>query len=265
MKSIPAPLFAELKNQTSRIDTGWLIVRTDGERFGFTSSDTEFVYNGDTYSPANGFNGSAIVSKADASVDNMECQVLESDRITAEDLRAGVWANADVNVFWINPDHPEWGSVPLRGGTMGEVVLKNGQFTVQLRSLFQQLQQPFGVQYTLVCQAQLGDARCKVKLAAPVWAPNTVYTLGLLADAGVGSVVAPTVENDFWYVANYTEQAVSYDASALRTPTAPGQGLSSNDDLGPNDNTQTGVGAPPDNLNQFNYVGQPVDVFGIRL
>jgi len=51
----------------------------------------------------------------------------------------------------------------------------------------------------------------------------------------------------------------------VRTPTQPGQGLSANDDLGPNDNTQVAVGAAPDNLGQFDYTGTPVDIFGIKL
>jgi len=90
----------------------------------------------------------------------------------------GVWNNAAIKVFWICPYHPEWGIVPLRGGIFGEIVVKEGQFTVQLRALFEQLQLPFGYQFTLNCGAQLGDPRCKVKLDPPVWQPHTVYPLG---------------------------------------------------------------------------------------
>jgi hypothetical protein len=261
MRNIPAPLFNILKNQSARIDTGWLVVRTDGARFGFTSSDKSFVYDGDTYTPTNGFAGSAIVSKADASVDNMECQVLDSPMITDSDLKGGKWGNAQVKVFWICPDHPEYGIVPLRGGTLGEIVIKSGQWTTQLRSLFQQMQQPFGYFFTLQCGAQLGDARCKVKLDAPTWQPNTDYRLGLLSDAGIGAVVKPTVDNGFWYVAQYT----TTNEEPIRQPSKPGQGLSALDDAGPNDNTQVAVGAPPDTLGQFTYQGEPVDIFGIKL
>ena len=262
MRSVPPLLFAVLKNQSARVDTGWLVVRTDGFRLGFTSSDKEFTYNGDVYSPANGMSSSAIVSKGDASVDNMEMQVLESEQITETDLRGGLWANAEVKVFWICPDHPEYGVVPLRGGTLGEIVIKSGQFTTQLRSLFQQMQQPFGYFYTLQCGAQLGDARCKVKLDAPVWKPNTAYRLGVASDAGIGDIVKPTVDNGYWYYAQYTTEAGEQPKG---TPSQPGQGLSANDDAGPNDDTQVAVGAPPDSLGQFTYRGGNVDIFGIRI
>ena len=261
MRTLNPILFAALKKTDTRMDVGWLIVRTDGGRYGFTSADTEFVYGGDLYTPSNGFNASAIVSKADASVDNMEIQVLEHDTITEGDLLAGVWSNAKVQIFWVVPSHPEWGVVPLRGGLLGQIVVKSGQFTTQLRSLLQQMQQPFGYLFQLVCNAELGDPRCGVQLNAPAWTPTTAYAQGSLDDATLGTVVRPTAGGDFWFVADYGV-ANTY---AVTAPTRPGQGLSGNDDLGPNDSTQTAVGAPPSDLSQFNYQGQSVDVFGIKI
>ena len=261
MRVLNPNMFNALRNTSQRIDVGWLIVRTDGARYGFTSIDTPFSFEGDTYSPTNGFNSSAIVSKADASVDNMEVQVLEHDTITEGDLLAGVWANADVRIFWVVPEHPEWGVVPLRGGKLGQVELKEGMWTTQLRSLLQQLQQPFGYLFQLVCNAELGDPRCGVVLDAPVWQPNHGYSHGSLDDATLGSVVKPSGDSDFWYVANY---GVSTDY-AVTEPTKPGQGLSALDDAGPTDNTQTAVGAAPSDLSNFNYDGDPVDIFGIKL
>ena len=359
MKTISTQLFAELKSQSSRIDVGWLIIRKDNARFAFTSSDIPFTYNGDVYSPTNGFNPSAVVSKSNFSVDNLECQVLENSAITDSDLRSGLWDLAQVNIFWICRYHPEWGVVPLRSGWLGEIVIKEGEWTTQLRSLFEQLQQPFGYFYSLQCMAQLGDARCKVKLSVPTWQPNTSYRNGLLTDAAVGDIVQPTHPNGFWYVAQYTgyngvissaanpppsnvvspapitaaatstpvtagsfvigkgyfivtvgstnfvaigaaqntvgwgfvatgvgsgtgtaslQQAVSqtgvitegvaipgYGGEPIRPVTQPGQGLSGNDDLGPNDMTQVSVGPAWDNLREFVYDGIPIDVFGIVL
>ena len=74
-----------------------------------------------------------------------------NDTITEEDLRSGLWGNASVQVFWICPYHPEWGIAPLRGGRLGEITIKNGQWTAQLRALFQQMQLPYGYTYTLNC------------------------------------------------------------------------------------------------------------------
>ena len=101
MRSVPAPLLQELRKSAA----GWTSVGSSRARmaqvFGFTSSDVPFTLDGVTYTPANGVSGSAMVSKNDASVDNMEVQVLENDLITEEDLRAGKWSNAQIKVFWL--------------------------------------------------------------------------------------------------------------------------------------------------------------------
>jgi hypothetical protein len=261
MRKIPAPLLEEMRRSSCRMDLGWLVTRVDGQVFGFTSSDIPFVLDGVTYSPANGVSGSAVVSKNDASVDNMEVQVLENDLITEKDLRSGKWSNAEIRVFWVCPDHPEWGVIVVRGGKLGETTVKEGTWTTQLRSLAQQMQQPFGMLYQLQCGAELGDDRCGVKLDAPTWQAVHAYNLGLLSDAKIGDVVKPTVDNGFWYVANYTT-ATEQD---VRSPTRPGQGLSALDDAGPWDKTQTAVGPAPNDLSEFQYQGQNVDIFGIKI
>lgn len=266
MKNISVALFNELKSDSAVIDVGWLVIRTDGERFAFTTADISFVYGDDTYSPTNGMNPSAIVAKGNMSVDNMEMQCLESDSITDQDLRSGLWDNAVVQVFWINPNHPEWGILPLRGGRLGQIVTKNNTWNTQLRSLFEQLQQPFGYFFSVQCQAQLGDPRCKVNLDPPTWAANTTYQEGLQTDAGKGSIVKPTSDNGFWYVANYTTYGGSgYGGQDTRAPTVPGQGLSGNDDLGPNDDTQVAVGAAWSDLSEYVYQPNNVDIFGIKI
>lgn len=260
MRQVPNSLFLHLCSRACHIVTGWLVTRQDGNVYGFTTDDDSFTYDGVTYTPAGGFSPSAVVSKADASVDNLEVQVLISDIITDDDLRGGKWSNAYVQIFWINPDNPQWGIIPIRSGNIGEITIKSGQWTGQLRSLLQLTQQPVGVHFTLLCNAQLGDSRCGVNLNAQTWQANHNYPHGINSDATIGTVVKPTVDNDYWYVASYVTVT-----SSPRTPTAPGQGLSANDDLGPEDKTQTAVGPADDSLSYFTYRGGEVDVFGIKI
>ena len=205
-----------------------------GSVLGFTSADFSFVYDGLKYSPANGLSGSASASKQNLSVDNMTATSLIANSITEKDLKGGRYDNASVQVFWICPYHPEWGIVPLKGGRFGEVQIKNASFEVELRALMQFLQQPFGDFFTLECSAHLGDAKCKVALAANTWQPNTMYLSKAGADAGIGSYVQPVMPNGYWYqcvealgaqssVIPSTATAGDYGNSALYlTPTAPG-------------------------------------------
>lgn len=209
MKRLSSNLFDEMRTKSSNIVVGWLVEREDGLKLGFTTADTEFVYEGVTYSPSNPFSASAVQSKNNFSVDNVNTVALMNDQITKGDLLGGKWDNAKVRFFWIRPDKPEWDVCPIRGGRFGTITTKGQTFETELRSVLQTLQQPFGDFYTLECSATLGDAKCKVIMDAPAWAPNTVYVAKIDQEAGIGDVVKPTVPNGFWYVCTNANHSVS--------------------------------------------------------
>lgn len=214
MKKVSPLLFDEMRKTASNIAVGWLITRKDGLQLGFTSSDVGFTYEGVEYTPTNTFSGSAAVSKNNLSVDNMSAISLITDRITKNDLMGGRWDNANVKLFWIRPDKPEWGTVPIRGGRLGEITCKGETFETELRSVMQILQQNFGKFYTLECRADFGDHECKVKLDPPAWAPNTVYVAKIGGEAGIGDIVKPTTDNGFWYEMQNGPNAVMSDVES---------------------------------------------------
>lgn len=199
MKRIGGQLFNELKKRSAHIVYGFLVTKNDGSQLGFTSGDTSFDYNGVTYSATNGLLGTAAASKQNLSVDNMTATSLITATIPERDLRAGRFDNAKVKVFWICPEHPEYGIVPIRGGRFGDITTKNAEFEVELRALAFYMQQPFGKFFVLECAAKLGDGDCKVNLDPDVWSPASVHIAKAGADAGIGSWVMPTVDNGFWY------------------------------------------------------------------
>lgn len=198
MKRISPALFNQLKERSNHLVLGWYVQRRDGFRLGFTSGDVPFTLDGLRYNPSNAFSGMAVTSKSNLSVDNTSAVALISEDITRWDLQAGLWDNAVVRMFWVDPINPR-GTVPIRGGHIGEIKIRNGDFEAELRSPFQKLQQPFGDFYTLECSATLGDFRCKVWLDAETWLPGERYIAKAGADAGIGSYVKPRVQNGYWY------------------------------------------------------------------
>jgi uncharacterized phage protein (TIGR02218 family) len=220
MKRFSSNLFDELRTRSSNIVAGWRVERSDGLVLGFTTSDTEFVFEGVTYSPTNPFSASAVQSKNNFSVDNVNTVALVNEQITKGDLLGGKWDNAKVKFFWIRPDKPEWGCIPIRGGKFGTITVKGQTFETELRTVLQTLQQPFGDFYTLECSANLGDAKCKVKLDAPKWAPGQVYVAKIDNEAGIGDIVKPTVDNGFWYICTDAPNTVNSSVTQGQTPAA---------------------------------------------
>ena len=178
MKSLPTGLQAHLDSGTTTLSWCWKITRSDGAVFGFTDHDLPLNFAGTTFEPESGFVPSEIRTAQDFSVDAQDVEgALTSDRITETDILDGRWDNAEVEVWRVN-----WAStdqrVLMRRGNLGDIRRGRTSFVAEVRSLAHWLNQTVGRTYQFTCDADLGDGRCGVNLASPLWsAAGTVATL----------------------------------------------------------------------------------------
>lgn len=167
MKTISGALEAHLAQEVTTLATCWRIARRDGEVFGFTDHLEDLVVDGVTYTAASGYTASAIKTTAGMNVDNLEVSGgLDASAITEADLLAGKWDFAEVRIFQVNYNDLTQGTNKLRRGWLGEARTVDGAFTVELRGMMQLLQQNIGRVVGPACDADLGDARCKINLAS---------------------------------------------------------------------------------------------------
>jgi uncharacterized phage protein (TIGR02218 family) len=178
MKSLPTGLQAHLDSGTTTLSWCWKITRSDGAVFGFTDHDLPLTFAGTLFEPESGFVPSEIRAGQDFSVDAQDVEgALSSDRITETDILDGRWDNAEVDVWRVN-----WAAVDqrllMRRGNLGDIRRGRTSFVAEVRSLAHWLNQTVGRTYQFSCDADLGDARCGVNLASPLWsATGTVATL----------------------------------------------------------------------------------------
>lgn len=164
-RSASANLKTHLAGNATTLAYCWHIVRTDATELFFTSHDEPIIYSGDTYTPSGAFSPSAVQATDDLSVDNLEVLgVLDSAQITESDLRTGKYTGATVSVFIVNYSDLTQGQLWIAHGTLGAVSIQGSSYTVELRTLTQQLQQTTGRRMMRTCDANLGDARCGVSL-----------------------------------------------------------------------------------------------------
>lgn len=178
MKTLPTGLQAHLDSGTTTLAWCWKITRKDGAVFGFTDHDLALSFVGTTFEPESGFVPSEIRAAQDFSVDAQDVEgALSSDRITETDILDGRWDNAEVEVWrvnWVSTDQ----RVLMRRGNLGDIRRGRTSFVAEVRSLTHWLNQTVGRTYQFSCDADLGDARCGVNLASPLWsASGTVATL----------------------------------------------------------------------------------------
>ncbi|MDE2030336.1 MAG: DUF2163 domain-containing protein, partial [Alphaproteobacteria bacterium] len=167
MKSSSTQLAAHVVGETNTLATCWMVTRRDGMVLGFTDHDQDLTVDGLLYQASTGYTRSAIHAIADLSVDNLDIEsALNSDTLSADDLRSGLWDGAEVEIFFVNWQDLTQGKIILKRGTIGHVELQDAVFKAELRGMTQQLQQQIVELFTPDCRADLGDNRCKVNLTA---------------------------------------------------------------------------------------------------
>ena len=167
MKSLSTELLAHYAAGGTTLARLWKLTRQDAEVFAFTDHDSAITYLSITYEPSSVFDASAISTSGDLNVDNLDTQgLLDSAGITSQDLEAGLWDGAEVEIVEVNYKDLTMGHNPLRFGSLGEVQRSGLTYTAELRGLMHKLQNNIGRTVTPSCDAVLGDARCGVDLEA---------------------------------------------------------------------------------------------------
>lgn len=206
MKTASAGLDAHTQGESTTLATCWKVKRTDGMVQGFTEHDRDLsidLGDGDgavTYKAATGYTRTAITTSADLKADNLEVDgVLDSAGISEADLDAGLYDHAEVKIFLVNHAELSQGVIKLRKGFLGEVTQRGEMFVAELQGLMGVLAQELSELYTPDCRADLGDGRCKVRLDPPMWSASAAVIQRPAREAGLGSVVKPSVFNDRYF------------------------------------------------------------------
>ena len=103
MKALPPGLQSHLATGATTLAWCWRVTRNDGTAFGFTDHDRDLAFDGTTFEAATGFTASEIKDALGLSVDNLEVSsALKSDRLNEDDLAAGLYDDAAVEIWRAN-------------------------------------------------------------------------------------------------------------------------------------------------------------------
>lgn len=169
MRTIPAGLQAHLDGEVTTLCNAWRVTRLDGTVMGFTDHDHDLSFGGLTYLAASGFAASEAEDGNGLAAEGGDVSGgFSADTIRAEDLSAGRYDGAKVDVYTVNWQAP-WQHLLLRSAELGEVRREGGLFRVELRRLTHRLDQVRGRIYSRHCDAVLGDARCGLNVDVPAF------------------------------------------------------------------------------------------------
>lgn len=189
MKTVPAETLARLAAPAATRATCWTVTRRDGAVFGFTDHDRPLVLDGVTHDPALGLTGGATTLEAGFAAGSAEVTgILGGPQLAEVDLAAGLWDGARVDIVLVDWDGEAGADgvavvhrVLLRRAAIGEVSRAGGAFRAELRGLAHLLDVPQGRVFSHLCDADLGDARCRVDLVAGGFETTGTFAAGGLA------------------------------------------------------------------------------------
>lgn len=180
MKRIPELLKFHLEEPVTSYCFLIRIVCKNGRVFGFSSTDFDIRYDpgeGEVlFKARESLSPNNLEMAADFSVDNTDLTGSISE-ITERDVRAGLLDSAEVTIYRVNYRNLSAGHEIVAHGTAGEPTFgSNRSWTVEFRSLTQQLKQSITENYSLTCRAEFGDNRCKMPLQ---WYDGEVLSVGI--------------------------------------------------------------------------------------
>jgi uncharacterized phage protein (TIGR02218 family) len=190
------------------------IHRQDGRSFYFVLRDKSLVANGRVYKAAGGVQASSQVAEDGTEAGSAEALgFLSSALITDDDIRAGLYDNAEIVAFAVDWA-PEVDGNPVVGeiGKTRYLLQKltpsdDGTWRAEMVDDLNRLSRQVGRQYTRTCRHDLGDAKCAVDLAPFTQAVTVVTVIDARRQFTVSAGANST---DGWYsggVARFTTGA----------------------------------------------------------
>jgi uncharacterized phage protein (TIGR02218 family) len=232
----PEALAEHLAREITTACHCWRLARADGVVSGFTDHDRPLTVDGTLFEPETGFSASEARDTLGLAVDTVDLEgALSSARISEADIAAGRYDRASVETLLVNWRQPQ-DFARLRKATIGKITRSDGRFVAELESLAHALDRPSGRYVIRACDAELGDARCRVLLDHPDYAGagavTAVETAETVAVSGLDGFAAGwfshgTMEWTTGARAGRSERIVGHrkDAAGVRLTLRPGGGL----------------------------------------
>ncbi len=167
MRRIGEDFQSRLRSGLAHTCLCWRLTRRDGVVIGLTEHDRVLTIDNIVYEP-----GVALEASAFTSSDRLQpgqasaLGALSSEAITEEDLQAGVWDAARIDVLRVDWKVPQ-DYVQIWAGRFSEITYGALGFEAELVSLKADFERPVGRIFSRRCDAVLGDARCGIDLSDP--------------------------------------------------------------------------------------------------
>ena len=164
MRQIPDELTARVESGASTLCHVGVLKRADGVEAGFTDHDRDLEVGGVPCRAATGWTVGAAESAVGLGCGSAAVAgVLDDDAVSEADIAAGLYDRAEVALWRVDWRRPDL-KVRLWVARLARIRRDGDGFIAELEGPLAALERVVGRTYGRDCDAQLGDARCKVDL-----------------------------------------------------------------------------------------------------
>ncbi|MEI9964535.1 MAG: DUF2163 domain-containing protein [Caulobacteraceae bacterium] len=167
MRQVPDDLAARIESGAASLCTAWILTRRDGTVLGFTDHDRDMVVQGVACQAASGWTAGAAGAELGFSPGSASAQgALDSAAIDEADIARGLYDGATICAWRADWTAPEL-CMRLWAGTINRLVRQGAGFTAEIDGPMAALDRTAGRTYGRLCDASLGDDRCKADVSEP--------------------------------------------------------------------------------------------------
>lgn len=169
MRAVPEALVDRIESGAAGLCHVWLLTRRDGTRLGFTDHDRDLVHDGLVCRAASGWTAGAVEGALGGVGGAAAAGALDSEALDEGDIAAGLYDGCVIDcrrVDWAEPSL----FVSLWSGRIGRLSRTGGAFTAEIEGPAAALDQVAGRTYGRLCDASLGDGRCRIAGDHPAFA-----------------------------------------------------------------------------------------------
>lgn len=190
-----------IASELTSIATCFRIELQDGRILGFTTNVRSVVFEDEPfliYETASA-SKTAFSSTNTMAVDNIDATILlDSDKITKEDLEKGVYDNSKIRVFRFDYSIKPYSYTNIdkvTEGIVGEVTRNKNSYSTEFRSKTQYMQNTVVNVVAPTCRAILGDSKCRKDLTDFTF----LATINTVNDFTTFTIDLPTSKEDHYF------------------------------------------------------------------
>jgi hypothetical protein len=165
MRDANVEMAARIESGAACLCTVWLLRPVEGEASGFTDHDRDLVVEGVNCRADSGWTQGAATGRTGLAPGDMTIGGATDDRFPEADIQAGRFDGAAVEVWRVDWERPDL-AVRMRVGRIVRLRREGEAFVAELEGPMAALGRVIGRTYGRMCDARLGDDRCRADLAA---------------------------------------------------------------------------------------------------